>query len=92
MSSRLVDGLWICVLLIDVCFGIMYRDSIGIDMNDILNEKLMPMSMVYVESNSKNPLQFDDDPNNILTNITNNMRSISIGDFGSALNLMNFHR
>lgn len=93
MSLRLADGLWIFVLSIDVCSGIMFRDSIGIDMNDILNEKMMPMSMVYVESSSKNPsLQFNGDSGNILGNITNNMRSTSIGDFGSALNLMHFHR
>lgn len=92
MSLQSIVRVWIFVACVTFSHSIMFRDSIGIDVNDILNEKLMPMSLIYLESNGRNPYEPSGGESNTFGNSTNNMRPTSIGDFGSALNLMNFHR
>lgn len=80
--SKILCGL---VVLIRFSNGILFRDNMGIDLNDILSEKLMPMSMIDIESTAKIPLALNG-------NISGNNQAMAIGDFSSALNLMNFHR
>lgn len=65
---------------------IMNRDSLmSIDLNDILNEKLMPMSVLYIKGNSDNlSIQKNGEKQFI--------QPISHADFDSAFHLMQFHR
>lgn len=83
----------LCVLLIivELSVAIMNRDSMAIDVNDILSEKLMPMSILYLEGTTKNSNDTIDEAN-FLNNITSNLRSSFVGDIDSAISLMNFHR
>lgn len=67
--------------------AVLNRDLMVIDVNDILSEKLMPMSFLYVQEPSK------------MDNVSMNARtdnelfeSNSVADFDSAFNLMQFHR
>lgn len=82
------------IVVIQYCNGILFRDNIGIDLNDILSEKLMPMSMIDIESTAKFPLQFNGNTPGFISrqNISENDQAMAVGDFSSALSLMNFHR
>lgn len=62
--------------------SILSRDLMGIDLNDIFNEKLMPMSVLYVKDS------YDSDVNGAKQSIYQN----SHADFNSAFHLMQFHR
>lgn len=67
---------------------IMNRDALmSIDLNDILNEKLMPMSVLYVKGshNSDNLSIPKNDEKQLI-------QAISHADFDSAFHLMQFHR
>lgn len=67
---------------------IMNRDLMSIDLNDILNEKLMPMSVLYVKgSHNSDNLSIQKNNENQLIH-----PSHSHADFGSAFHLMQFHR
>lgn len=61
---------------------ILNRDLIGIDLNDIFNEKLMPMSVLYVKDS------YNSDVDDVKQSIYQN----SHADFNSAFHLMQFHR
>lgn len=68
--------------------AILNRDLMAIDVNDILSEKLMPLSLIYVKESSA-----EHKPSNRLSvnNQTQNHLN-SFADFNSAFNLMQFHR
>lgn len=61
---------------------ILNRDLMGIDLNDIFNEKLMPMSVLFVKDSH------DSDVDDVKQSIYQN----SHADFNSAFHLMQFHR
>lgn len=68
--------------------GIVNRDLMAIDVNDILSEKLMPLSLIYVRESSvkhKPP-----DRMGARNQTLNHLNSPT--DFNSAFNLMQFHR
>lgn len=64
---------------------ILNRDLMAIDVNDILSEKLMPLSLIYVKESSAKQ-----SPANASNQTLNH--SNSFADFNSAFNLMQFHR
>lgn len=67
--------------------AIVNRDLMGIDLNDILNEKLMPMSVLYMKGTH--------DSDNLLVPKNGEkhlFQTNSHADFDSAFHLMNFHR
>lgn len=81
------------VLLLSMVFFnrtvcILNRDLMAIDVNDILSEKLMPLSLIYVkESAAKHKSPHRTNASNHTLNHSN-----SFADFNSAFNLMQFHR
>lgn len=79
----------ICVFLLffTQSLGILNQDLMSINVNDILSEKLMPLSFLYVrESNNRNTISENQTNGKPLHEFN------SRADFGSALNLMQFHR
>lgn len=80
----------ICVLvaMVDQSMAIVNRDLMAIDINDILSEKLMPLSLIYVKDapDKHSPLDFNGANNQQLNRLN------SLADFSSALTLMQFHR
>lgn len=76
------------VVFVNHSMGILNRDLMAIDINDILNEKLMPLSLIYVKESAirhKPP-----DRRNTRNQTMNHLNSFA--DFNSAFNLMQFHR
>lgn len=80
-----------CVLLVLAgdCIGILNGNWIGIDVNDILSEKLMPMSILYArDTGQTRPMNVS-----IVENSEYDMPwTKSQSDLNSALHLMQFHR
>lgn len=67
--------------------AIINRDLMAIDVNDILSEKLMPLSLLYLKESNHN--------NNVSSGTNSDKQlfhSDSMSDFNSAFDLMQFHR
>lgn len=81
----------ILMVFIDHSLGILNRDLMAIDVNDILSEKLMPLSLIYVREPSAKQKPPDKSGGKSVNNQTlNHLKSFA--DFSSAFNLMQFHR
>lgn len=74
-------------LLVSQSIAITNRDLMAIDVNDILSEKLMPLSLFYIKdsTNSKNTSNESNSDKQLF-------RFDSMADFNSAFDLMQFHR
>lgn len=67
--------------------AIVNQDLMAIDLNDILSEKLMPMSVFHMTGSSNSDIMSMDKNRDYQLFHTN-----SPADFNSAFNLMQFHR
>lgn len=76
------------VVFVNHSVCILNRDLMAIDVNDILSEKLMPLSLIYVKESS---IEHEPPDRTNGSNQTLN-HSNSFADFNSAFNLMQFHR
>lgn len=77
----------IFLVFVGYSVAIMNRDLMVIDVNDILSEKLMPLSFLYVQEPIKS-----DNVSIYSRNDNELFQSNSVADFESAFNLMQFHR
>lgn len=75
-------------------FAILNSPDMMINLNDILSEKLMPMSILYIEGSKYGNIPTSETANpNSFDNFTSLMvHSSSVGDKDSAFSLMQFHR
>lgn len=76
---------FLLLILAKHCMAIINRDLMAIDLDDILNEKLMPMSIFKMTENSDNAPIDESGVNDIFQSNTR-------ADFKSAYDLMQFHR
>lgn len=88
-QSAVFISICLMVFINHQSMAIVNRDLMAIDVNDILSEKLMPLSLIYVKEYSDKH-----EPSDRLS--ANNNQALghlnSFADFNSAFNLMQFHR
>lgn len=83
-SAMSVVSVILLAVLVNQSMAIVNRDLMAIDINDILSEKLMPLSLIYVKESAEHG------PKN--ANRALYPLSYSLADFNSAFHLMQFHR